>query len=103
MKGNCPQENAATDNLFVYKEPPLKKPPPHVILHIGTNETINSTSHQIRDKTLELKNYMKKNVENCTVIKSNPIARVDNGKAGIAILHLEKKFKKTICPTNRPD
>ena len=52
--------------------PILKKKPDVIILHVGTNESVSRTSHEILDDLLQLKSAITKTLPNCHVIFSQP-------------------------------
>ena len=54
----------------------------YVVLQVGTNNPKDMTSRNILDKLLQLKTAVLHSGENCTVISSQPMTQVDDGKAG---------------------
>ena len=56
---------ARTDDMYDYIKALLRKLPDYVILHIRTNDALNSTSREILDKILKLKTYMQKELPKC--------------------------------------
>ena len=51
---------AAIEDMYYYIKPLLKKCPKNIILHIGTNNTVNGTSTIVLDKLLSLKSFVEK-------------------------------------------
>ena len=61
---------ATIEDIYDYIKPLLKKCSTNIMLHIGTNSTINETSRT--DKILFLKKFIEKASPNCNVcIKSS--------------------------------
>ena len=56
--------------------------PEYIILHNGTNNTLNLPPNEILDKILELKKKIEEINKDCKVIISTPTYRFDNRKAG---------------------
>ena len=63
----------------------LKRKPDYVVLHVGTNNAKDMSSRNILDKLLQLKVAVLDSDKNCKVILSQPMTRVDDGKAGFTI------------------
>ena len=63
----------------------LKRKPDYVVLHVGTNNAKDMTSRNILDKLLQLKTTVLDSDKKCKVILSQPMTRVDDGKAGFTI------------------
>ena len=63
---------AKTDDMFHYLVPLLEKDPEYVILHVGTNDSVDHLSNDIISKI---------KVPSCKVIISTPIKRHGNKKA----------------------
>ena len=59
----------------------MEKKPEHLILHVGTNDAVDSSHQQIVNDLLTLKQFIKKKLQNCNVILSMPTKRCDNQKA----------------------
>ena len=77
--------SATTHDMYDYLKPLLKKNPDNIILHIGTNNSVNETSWNILNGILSLKNLIEKLHPKCEVIVSNIIYRSDNGKASLTV------------------
>ena len=52
--------SATTHDMYDYVKPLLKKYPDNIILHIGTNNSVNGTSRDILNGILCLKNFIEK-------------------------------------------
>ena len=76
------------DDMYFNLIPLLRKKPAALVLHVGTNNSSNETSFQIRDKLLNLVHFVKENDPNCHVVLSSPIDRLDDGKAAFTIKRL---------------
>ena len=50
-------------DMHHFLTPTLEKEPDHIILHVGTNDTINSTPQKIVDGRLGLEIFMKEKLE----------------------------------------
>ena len=59
------------EGMYDYIRPLLKKCPKNIILHIGTNDTVNETSKIVLDKLLSLKAFVKKALPDCNFYISN--------------------------------
>ena len=70
---------AKTQDMYDYLKPFLKKNPDNIILHIGTNNSVNETSRDILNEILSSKNFTEKFCSTRKVIVSN-IYRSDNEK-----------------------
>ena len=57
-----------THDMYDYLKPLLTKNPDNIILHIGTNNSVNETSRDILNGTLSLKNLIEKLRPKCKVI-----------------------------------
>ena len=76
---------ATTDDMYDYLKPLLKKNLDNIILHVGTNNSVNETSRDILNEMLSLKNFIEKLCPTCQVIVSNSIYRSDNKKASLTV------------------
>ncbi|XP_057309426.1 uncharacterized protein LOC130647547 [Hydractinia symbiolongicarpus] len=85
---------ARVEDMFHYVKPLLQKKPDKIILHVGTNNTINETSRQILDKLLSLKTFINTKLPRCKVIFSSVIKRTDNAKAAVTVNHLNRHSKE---------
>ena len=76
---------ATIEDMYDYIKPLLKKCPKNIILHIGTNNTVNDTSRIVLDKILSLKAFVEKALPDCNVCISNLTLRTDNAKASLTV------------------
>ena len=81
---------ATIDDMKDFLKPYLKRSPTNIILHVGTNNSINDSSSVILNKLLSLKNFIHTELPESNVILSNIIDRSDNGIAMLKILNLNK-------------
>ena len=78
--------SGTTHDMYDYLKPLLKKNSDNIILHIGTNSSVNETSRDILNEILSLKNLIEKLRSKCKVIVSNIIYRSDNGKDFLTVI-----------------
>ena len=64
----------------------IKKCPDNIILHVGTNNTVNELSKMVLDKLLNLKKFIKHTLPENNVVISDLITRTDNGKASLTVI-----------------
>ena len=64
---------ATIDDMYFNFVPLLRKESVALVLHVGTNNSLNETSFQIYDKLLNLVHFIKENNPNCHVVLSSPI------------------------------
>ena len=76
-----------------YQEPLLRKKPTNVILHVGTNDSVNHDAGTIINDLLDLKQSIEKELPNCTVVISLPMLSADNKKAYHTLNAVKKKLK----------
>ena len=81
---------ATIDDMEDFLKPYLKRSPTNIILHVGTNNSINDSSSVILNKLLSLKNFIHTELPESNVILSNIIDRSDNGIARLKILNFNK-------------
>ena len=81
---------ATIDDMKDFLKPYLKRSPTNIILHVGTNNSINDSSSVILNKLLSLKNFIHTELPESNVILSNIIDRSDNGIARLKILNFSK-------------
>eukprot|EP00112_Aurelia_sp_Birch-Aquarium-sp1_P005998 Seg1671.10 transcript_id=Seg1671.10/GoldUCD/mRNA.D3Y31 product="hypothetical protein" protein_id=Seg1671.10/GoldUCD/D3Y31 len=53
-----------------YLKPLLRKKPTNVILHVGTNDSVNHDAGTVINDLLDLKQSIEKELPNCTVVIS---------------------------------
>ena len=73
-----------------FLKPYLKRSPTNIILHVGTNNSINDSSSVILNKLLSLKNYIHTELPESNVILSNIIDRSDNSIARLKTSNFNK-------------
>ena len=76
---------ATIEDMYDYIKPLLKKCPKNIMLHIGTNNTVNDTSRRVLDKIFSLKEFVEKALPDCNVCISNLTLRTDNVKASLPV------------------
>ena len=98
VKARCCR-GAVVEDMFDYLKTILKRKPDYVVLHVGTNNAKDITSRKILDQLLQLKTAVLDSDENCKVILSQPMTRVDDGKAGFTISKLNDLLEELDIPT----
>ena len=78
------------DDLKDFLKLYLKHSPTNIILHFGTNNTINDSSSVILNELLLLKKFIHTELSELNVILSNIIDRLDNGIARLKISNFNK-------------
>ena len=78
------------DDLKDFLKLYLKHSPTNIILHFGTNNTINDSSSVILNELLLLKKFIHTELSELNVILSNIIDRLDNGIAKLKISNFNK-------------
>ena len=58
---------ACTDDIYDYMKPLLRKLPHYIILHSGTNDSLDNPTREILDKILKLKTHIQKELPNCKI------------------------------------
>ena len=96
---------ATIDDMKDFLKPYLKRSPTNIILHAGTNNSINDSSSVILNKLLSLKKFIYTRLPESTVIYSNIIGNSDNGVVRLKILNFNKhlnslKHQNTIDNSN---
>ena len=72
---------ARIKGMYDYIKPLLKRCPKNIILHIGTNNSVNETSRIVFNKLLSLKAFVEKALPDCYLCICNLTLRTDNTKA----------------------
>ena len=72
------------DDMYDYIKPLLKKCP-DIMLHVGTNITVNESSKVVLGKLLDLKKFTENTLTESDVVISNLIRQIDNGKASLRV------------------
>ena len=89
---------ATVEDMFDYVKPILKRKADYVISHVGTNNAKGMTSRNVLDKLLQLKTTVLNSDKKCKVILSQPMTRVDDGKAGFTISKLNDLLEEMDIP-----
>ena len=85
---------ATIDYMKDFLKPYLKRSPRNIILHVGTNNSVNDLSSVILNKLLSLKkNFIHTEFPDSSVILSNVIDRSDNS---IVRLKISNFIKQTL-------
>ena len=66
-----PFSGSTVNDMFNYISPLLRKQPDYILLHLGSNDSINSTSDIIYNRLMKLKDYIQGILPNVTVMLSN--------------------------------
>ena len=89
---------ATVEDKFDSVKPVLKRKSNHFVLQVGTNKAKGMTSRKILDKLLQVKTGVLDSDENCEVILSQPMTRVDDGKACLTVSKLNDLLKELDIP-----
>ena len=81
---------ATIDAMKDFLKPYLNRSPTNIILHVGTNNSINDSSSVILNKFLSLKNFIHTELPESNAILSNIIDRSDNGIGRLKISNFNK-------------
>ena len=76
--------------MYDYINPLLKICSKNILLHIGTNNTVNETSRIILDKHLSLKDLVEKVLTDCNVLISNLTLERNNAKASSIVNNINQ-------------
>ena len=76
---------ANSDDMKDYIRPLLRKCPEKIVLHVGTNDAIESSPEEIVEKIVSVKSFIESKLESCNVIISSPINRLDSQKFAVKI------------------
>ena len=74
---------ASTDGTHHYLRPLLQKCSDTIILHVGTNNCVNESSHVVLDKTFNIKAFIRNSLLQCKAIIYIVINRTDYGEASL--------------------
>ena len=84
---------ATIDYMKDFLKPYLKRSPRNIILHVGTNNSVNDLSSVILNKLLSLKkNFIHTEFPDSSVILSNVIDRSDSSIVRLKISNFNKHF-----------
>ena len=86
---------AVIDDLYDYMRPLLRKRPSNVIIHCGTNDSMTSSAKEIADKLLLLRKFVLSELNDCNVILSSPVNRLDSTQQGIIVRNVNVILKNT--------
>ena len=81
---------ATIDDMKDFLKPYLKRSPTNIILHVGTNNSINDSSSVILNKLLSLKNFIHTELPESNVTLSNKTDRLGNDIARLKISNFNK-------------
>ena len=87
--------SVTVEDMFNYVKPISKT---YVLLHVGTNNAKDVTSRKILGKLFQLKAAVLDSHENCKIILSQPMTRMNDGKAYLTISKLNDLLKKADIP-----
>ena len=79
------------DMYHYYITPLLQKRPENIIVHVGTNNCVKYNFDQVVEKLIKLKDYINSTVPMSNVIFSTLITRMDDAKAMLTVLMVNKK------------
>ena len=85
---------ATIDDMRHYLIPILEKKPDHIILHVGTNDTINHEGNEIIDKLLQLKSFILEKLPKTNIVISKPILRTDAEKPKAVVSDVNIKLNE---------
>ena len=85
-------KRAKMKEMYDYIKPLLKKCPDSIILHAGTNNTVNELSKVVLGELLDLKKSTEKTLPESNVVISNLITRTDNGKASLTVIKTNEHY-----------
>ena len=92
---------AYVDDLYDFIAPLLKKKPSYIIMHIGTNDSVDKPAKDIYVELINLRDYINQVLPNTKVYLSCPILRKDIAKANRVLSELDSKIKRVgDCVTN---
>ena len=78
--------------MYDHLESHLSKKPSQLVLHIGTNNTVDQSSEEIMKEIKDLDKWIESNTGGAVKrMYSMPIARYDNAKATLTTRHLQEK------------
>ena len=78
--------------MYDYIAPLLRKKPTVIILHIGSNDSLDKTLNTIMNDILK-RLYIEVSLPTATVYLSCPILRLDHAKARFTLNNLNNKMK----------
>ena len=81
----------------------LRKRPSHIILHLGTNDAVNSDCSTIVNQLINIQEHIESELPDSMVTLSLPIMRADNTKADKILAAVRNALKKTSIDTLNND
>ena len=84
---------ASCEDMKDYIKPLLNKKPKNIILHTGTNNSVNENSRTVFDKILTLKSQIEQALPSSTIVISSLITRFDNAKASLTVSRINELLK----------
>ena len=84
--------NGMDERQFSKTHPVKEKKPEHLILHIGTNDAVDSFHQQIVNDLLALKQFIKEKLQKCNVVLLMLNKRCDNQKASATVSLVNKQL-----------
>ena len=85
---------SAVSDMYYYVKTLLRKRPSHVILHVGTNDAVNTDCSTIVNQLINLKEYIESGLLDSMVTLSLPTMRADNTKANKCPAAVTNTLKK---------
>ena len=84
--------NGMDERRFSKTHPVKEKKPEHLILHIGTNDAVDSFHQQIVNDLLVIKQFIKEKLQKCNVVLLMLTKRCDNQKASATASLVNKQL-----------
>ena len=78
-------------DMYHYLIPILEKEPEHLILHVGTNNAVDSSHQQLANDLLALKQFIEEELQNCNVFLS---LKRNNQKASAPVNLVNKQLSQ---------
>ena len=72
---------ATIQDMKFFVVPHLKKKPDHIIIHVGTNNALYSSSYEFFQEMQSLRNFILKYFPSARITISTPVLRVDKANA----------------------
>ena len=72
---------ATVDDMHDYLKPLLRKKPDNIILHIGTNDSLNKSAKDIMEEIINLVEFIESELPTVNLCISCPVMRIDNMRA----------------------
>ena len=78
------------DYMYEYIKPLLNYCSDNIILHVGTNSTVNEPSKVVLRKLFDQKKSVENTLPESNIVISNLITRTDNGKISLIVIKTNK-------------